>query len=74
MEWSRRDIALWNLTDKDNQEEKKMDGKTTLEQLRVTCRFSFINIKECGIQAVYGTHTIASITGIINAGEAEKAF
>lgn len=51
-----------------------MDRKITSEQLQVTCRFSFINVKECGIQAAYGTHTIASITGIVNVGEAGKAF
>lgn len=53
---------------------KNMDEKIVSGQVHIRCRFPFINITEYQVHAVYGTHTDASITGMVNSEDAEKAF
>ncbi len=48
-----------------------MAGKIIYEQLRISCRFTFLAIHKCSIYARYGEHTKAEIRGIVK-GEAIK--
>lgn len=42
-----------------------MADMITFEQLRVHCRFTFLTIHKCSIQAKYGEHSKAQIVGIV---------
>lgn len=49
-----------------------MAEKITYEQLRTSCRFTFLTIHKCSIHARYGEHTRAEVSGIVK-GDAAKA-
>ena len=49
-----------------------MADKITYEQLRTSCRFTFLTIHKCSIHARYGEHTRAVVSGIVK-GDAAKA-
>ncbi len=46
-----------------------MTDKITFEQLRVHCRFTFLTIHRCSIQAKYGEHSKVQIAGIVKCEE-----
>ena len=48
-----------------------MADKITYEQLRISCRFTFLTIHKCCIKSKYGEHTSAAVSGIVK-GESVK--